>query len=104
MSEENLSGKTFGVMDHYGLFVGIARRLAKSGARVIYSTPIDRRDSINEAIIGDGMPEIECTDDLWPMKKQIDCFVFPDIRHQGMQAELRSQGYPVWGKPGRHDS
>jgi len=100
MSEENLSGKTFGVMDHYGLFVGIARRLAKSGARVIYSTPIDRRDSINEAIIGDGMPEIECTDDLWPFKKQIDCFVFPDIRHQGMQAELRSQGYPVWGSQG----
>ena len=97
MSEENLSGKTFGVMDHYGLFVGIARRLAKTGARVIYSTPTDRRDSIYEAIIGDGMPDIQCCDDLWDFKKEIDAFVFPDIRHHGMQNELRSQGYPVWG-------
>jgi len=68
-----------------------------SGARVFYATPIDRKDRIDEAIIGDGMPDIHCVDDLWGYKNQIDCFVFPDIRHCGMQDELRSQNKPVWG-------
>lgn len=93
----DLSSKTFGVFDHFGLFVGIARRLAESGARVMYCTPEDRNDRINEAIIGDGMHDIHCVDNLWDSKKKIDCFVFPDIRHSGMQEELRSQGIPVWG-------
>jgi hypothetical protein len=88
---------TFGICDHFGLFTSLAVRLAKSGARVLYSTPIDRRDSISEAIQGDGIQGVECVDDLWPHKKEIDTFVFPDIRHSGMQAELRSQGLAVWG-------
>jgi hypothetical protein len=93
----DLSSKTFGVFDHHSLFLPVALRLAESGARVLYQTPTDRRDSINEAIVGDGFPEIECCDDLWLVKKEVDCFVFPDVRHMGMQLELRSQGFPVWG-------
>jgi hypothetical protein len=95
MSE--LSSKTFMVFDHFGLFVGLAQRLAESGARVFYSTPIDRRDSIYEAVIGDGFSDIKCVDEFWPYKDKVDCFVFPDIRHDGLQAELRKQGLPVWG-------
>ena len=93
----DLSNKTFGVLDHFGLFVSLARRLAESGARVIYSTPIDRDDRIEESIIGDGMPDLHVVDSLWEHKNKIDCFVFPDIRHSGMQDELRSQGKNVWG-------
>lgn len=93
---ENLSSECFLVSDHRGLFVGLARRLAKTGARVFYCTPQDRRDRIDEAVIGDGA-ELEWTDDLWMVKRQVTCFVFPDIRHEGEQLELRKQGYPVWG-------
>jgi hypothetical protein len=96
---ENLSTETFLVHDHRGLFVGLARRLAKTGARVFYCTPQDRRDRVNEALVGDGC-ELEWTDDLWLVKRDVTCFVFPDIRHEGEQAELRSQGYPVWGSQG----
>ena len=96
----DLSSKTFGVFDHYGLFTALARRLAQSGAKVFYATPVDRRDRITDAIVGDGMPDIVCVDELWTEKAKIDCFVFPDIRHSGLQAELRSQGLPVWGSQG----
>jgi len=89
--------RTFGVLDHFGLFVGLAQRLAESGARVLYSTPIDRYDRINEAIVGSGFDDFEWVEELWDFKKDIDCWVFPDIRHSGFQNELRSQGLPVWG-------
>jgi len=94
---EGMSSKVFGVFDHFGLFVGLARRLAESGARVYYATPIDRKDAINEAIIGDGMQDLLCTDDLWQFKAQIDTWVFPDIRWAGLQNDLREQGIAVWG-------
>lgn len=94
---ENLSDKTFCVFDHFGLFVGLAQRLSKSGARVLYCTPVDRYDRLNEAIIGDGLDGIEWVEELWDNKKETDCFVFPDIRHAGLQNELREQGLPVWG-------
>src|ERR1700746_1526713 len=97
---EDYSGKCFCLMDHYGLFVGTAVRLAESGARVLYCTPVDRYDRINEAIVGDGFEGIEWVEEFWPLKKEIDCFCFPDIRHNGLQAELRSQGFAVWGSQG----
>lgn len=94
---EDFSNKTFAVFDHFGLFVGLAQRLAKSGARVIYCTPVDRHDRLNEAVVGYGIDGIEWVEELWPYKNEIDCFVFPDIRHSGLQNELRSQNLPVWG-------
>jgi hypothetical protein len=96
----DFSSKTFAVFDHFGLFCGLAQRLAESGARVLYSTPVDRYDRLNEAVIGDGLKGIEWVEEFWPFKSQIDCFVFPDIRHNGLQAELRSQNLPVWGSQG----
>jgi hypothetical protein len=92
----DISSTSFGVQDHQGLFLPIARRLAESGARVYYATPIDRRDSINEGVVGD-VDGIQWCDDLWLVKNKVDTFVFPDIRHMGMQLELRDQGRAVWG-------
>ena len=89
--------RCFCVCDHRGLFLGIARRLAGLGHRVLYNLPEDRRDTLNDAVIGDNIPGIECVDDIWHKKSEVDCFVFPDVRRLGEQLELRSQGYPVWG-------
>ena len=89
--------RTFCVFDHYGLFTGMAERLAKTGARVLYQTPVDRYDRINEGVIGSDIEGVEWVEEFWPHKSEVDCFVFPDIRHSGLQAELRAQGFPVWG-------
>ena len=88
---------TFLVFDKNGLFLPLARRLAEDGDRVLYQTPADSRDRVNEDVIGEGFPDLEWCEDLWLIKKEVDCFVFPDVRHLGIQQELRSQGYPVWG-------
>lgn len=93
----DLSSTSFAVVDHHGLFLPIAKRLGETGARVYYQTPIDRRDSINEAVIGDGIEGIEWCEDFWLVKSKVDTFVFPDVRHLGEQEELRSQGFAVWG-------
>ncbi len=93
----DLSHKCFCVVDHHGLFVDIARRLAESGSRVFYHTPEDKRDLINDAVVGAGLPGVTCCDDFWLVKDHVDCFVFPDIRHEGEQKELRDQGFAVWG-------
>lgn len=90
------STKTYGIFDHHGLFLPIGRRLGQSGARVLYATPIDCRDRINEDVIGEGFPDLEWCEDLWLVKNEVDCFMFPDVRHLGMQLELRSQGFHVW--------
>lgn len=96
---ESFNDKVFCVFDHHGLFLPLALRLAESGAKVWYQTPQDRRDLLNDAVIGDGMESrgVFCTDDFWLHKEEIDTFVFPDIRHCGEQKELRGQGLAVWG-------
>jgi hypothetical protein len=93
-----LSDKTIAVVDH-GVFLPLARCLAKSGARVIYHNPswADSYPTINKGIIGNGFPDIECVLDIWEVKNSVDAFVFPDIFHAGLQKELRAQGFAVWG-------
>jgi hypothetical protein len=93
----DLPNTTFCVIDH-GFGLPIARRLAAEGSRVLYYTPWEKAYPVlNEAIIGDGFPEIERCNDFWSRKNEIDVFVFPDVYHQGLQQELRSQGKAVWG-------
>lgn len=93
----DLSNKTFLVRDH-GFFLPLARRLAATGAKVYYAPTWEKAyPMLNEGVIGDGFPDIEYCSDLWLVKNKVDCFVFPDIYHQGEQRELRSQGLPVWG-------
>lgn len=93
----DLPNTTFCVIDH-GFGLPIARRLAAEGSRVLYYTPWEKAYPVlNEAIIGDGFPEIKRCNDFWVRKDEIDVFVFPDVYHQGLQQELRSQGKAVWG-------
>ncbi len=94
---DDLSTKTVLVFDH-GFFLPLARKLAESFGRVLYHTPWEKAYPVlNEGIIGAGFGDIKRCDDFWPLKKEIDLFVFPDIYHAGLQEELRSQGFRVWG-------
>ncbi len=99
---KDLSQITCCVIDH-GLGLPLAQRLAKAYKRVLYHTPWERgHPTINECVIGDGFENLERCDDFWKVKSEIDLFVFPDIHHGGLQVELASQGFPVWGS--RHGS
>ena len=93
----DVSQSTIAVIDH-GLGIPVAQRLAKGFKRVIYCCPNEEGlPTINKCIIGDGMDGIEKVEDFWRVKKEIDCFCFPDIGFSGLQLELESQGFPVWG-------
>ena len=94
----DISSKTFCVCDH-GLFLPLARKLAESGARVLYHK-LDWQKAfplLTDGAIGDGLSDIEVALDLWEVKDEVDCFVFPDIYWSGLQEELRRQGKNVWG-------
>jgi len=85
------------VIDH-GLYIPLARKLAQSYKRVLYHTPWERGfPTVNDCCLGEGFGDIERCDDFWEVKDEIDLFIFPDILHSGLQAELRNQGFPVWG-------
>lgn len=97
----DLSSKTFLCADH-GFFIPVARRLAESGAKVYYQNLAWPKayPMLNDGVLGDGTKDIEMCLDFWPIKNKIDCFVFPDLGHMGLQKELRSQGFAVWGAMG----
>lgn len=97
MSE--VSSKTLLCYDN-GLFLPVAERLAREGGfgRVLWFSPYEQGFSkLNEAIIGSGLERVERVWDIWKIKKEVDCFAFFDIENSGLQLELESQGFPVWG-------
>lgn len=97
---KEVSDTTFCVVDH-GLFIPIARRLAKEAKRVLYHRPAeDGFPTINNCIIGDGFDDIEKCDDIWRVKNEVEVWCFPDIGFSGLQLELESQGRAVWGSRG----
>jgi predicted RNase H-like HicB family nuclease len=92
-----LSECTVAVIDH-GLFSHVARRLARDCKLVYYWTPWERSfPLVREGNIGGGFSDIERIDDFWPIKTEVDFWVFPDVGFSGLQAELKSQGCKVWG-------
>jgi hypothetical protein len=96
---EDFSNRTVLVFDH-GFFLPLARRLAEPGGfgKVYYHTPFEKAfPTLNEGIIGAGFDDIIRCNDPWAIKNKIDLWVFPDIYHQGLQADLRAQGCRVWG-------
>lgn len=95
---KDVSDVTFCVVDH-GLFaVPMAQRLAREAKHVYLHTPWEEGfATINKAILGDGFADIERCNDIWKIKDSVDCWVFPDIQHSGLQLEIEAQGFPVWG-------
>jgi hypothetical protein len=88
------------VVDH-GLFLPIAQKLAEQYKQVFYWSPHERMmPRLEEGVIGDGFRNLTKVNDIWRIKSQCDLFVFPDVGFSGLQNELISQGFPVWGHHG----
>lgn len=82
----------------FGLFIHVARRLAREFAEVSYcpvawETPFPR---IRDAVLGDGYEEIKWVESPFDCM-DYDLFVFPDIGLGPMQEHLESMGKCVWG-------
>lgn len=92
----NISDKHFRVIDK-GIFLPIARRIAREGIRVSYWTPNEKAFPTLRDCIGDGFPEIKRVNSIWENPNEVDCWVFPDIGFAEEQKELLSQGRLVWG-------
>lgn len=92
-----LSESVVCVIDH-GLFHHVARRLARDCKKVYFWTPWERSfPVIREGNIGSGFQDVKRIEDFWPIKSEVDFWVFPDVGFAGLQEELKSQGFAVWG-------
>jgi hypothetical protein len=88
------------VVDH-GLFLPIALKLAEQMGKVYYWSPWDDcAPKVEKGIIGDGFENLHRVESIWDIKSECDLFVFPDVGFAGLQKELVSQGYAVWGHHG----
>jgi hypothetical protein len=84
-----------------GTFWPVAERLARGFKKVYYHKPNgEEMETFAQAIRGDGHSSVEYLSDFWPHKKEIDLFIFPDCVDGGLQLELQSQGFAVWGSKG----
>lgn len=93
-----VSAATACFVDHGGLYLPLALKLAESYKRVIYTDPNESAfPKVDKYIIGDGFKNLERVGSFWPLKSEIDLFIFPDSQGFEVQAELISQGYQVWG-------
>jgi len=85
------------IADH-GLFSHVGRALSKSVKHVYYWSPWDKAfPSVTDWVIGEGFENMTRVESIWDVKKDCDLMVFPDIGFSGLQLELESQGFPVWG-------
>lgn len=81
-----------------GVFFPVAMRLARTFKKVYVQIPNgEAGETVARNSLGFGVPGIEPIREFWPLKNEIDLFVFPDCRDWGLQMELQSQGFPVWG-------
>lgn len=81
-----------------GLFLPIARRLARDARKVTYWTPgMERAFPSVRDCLGDGYDDIELVPSLFSNLNDVDCFVFPDVGFSEEQLHLELMGFPVWG-------
>lgn len=86
----------FRVVDK-GLFLPVAQRLARDGARTSYWSPHDRAFPTVRDLVGEGFEGIERVESPFQNKEEVDCFVFPDVGFSWEQHTLIEMGFPVWG-------
>lgn len=90
--------KTALVYDHAGLYVTVARALARGFDRVLYFS--EWRDAFSTSrgrLIGEGFEDLERVRDFFKALDDADVVVFPDMGRYDLQTYLRAQGMPVWG-------
>lgn len=84
-----------------GIYFPVAERLSRDVKKVYYHIPsTEAFETFAMGSRGYGHGKVELLEDFWRIKKQIDVFVFPDAggaAYAGLQLELQSQGFPVWG-------
>lgn len=97
---KELSDTTACVID-YGIYFPVAERLSRDLKQVYYHIPGGEAfETFAMGSRGYGHEDVELIEDFWRIKKQIDVFVFPDAAgasYSGIQLELQSQGFPIWG-------
>jgi hypothetical protein len=95
---DDLSKKTVLVADS-GQFTEVAIRLKREFGRVIFWNPelVESFPMVAKNAIGNGFEEIEWVRDFWPIKDEIDLYVFGDCSQAGLQLEIESQGARVIG-------
>lgn len=87
-----------------GTFFPVAERLARDVKTCYYHKPrAESFQTFAETVRGDGHPQVKYLSDIWPVKDEVDLWVFPDCADAGLQAELVSQGKAVWGSRGAAD-
>jgi hypothetical protein len=96
---KSVSEVHFRVCDH-GLFLPIARRLARDAGKVTYWSPHELAFPTVKSFIGDGFPDFERVESPWQDFDSVDCWCFPDVGFSHLQAEIKGQGRPVWGAGG----
>jgi hypothetical protein len=95
---ENLRKKTAIVWEPGGIFVEIAKRLAKDFGRVLYCNDwVGSYPTSRGLVVGAGDPDFERVVNPWEHADDIDLWVFPDVYNAGLHTYLRSQGKRVWG-------
>ena len=81
-----------------GIFLHVARRLARDYKRVHYWTPWENAfPRLKDSLIGDGYPDLVMAESIESMKDRCQLFVFPDIGYADLQMELVHAGKAVWG-------
>lgn len=89
--------KTCLVWDN-GLFVHVALKLAESFGKVFYGGPyITAFPKSNNTLPGDGLDEITRVLDFWPIARESDLIVFPDVMFADMQEQCDQMGLRVYG-------
>lgn len=84
------------VVDH-GLFLPVARRLARDFKKVYYYTPWEKSFPTVRDCIGDGYDNIERVNSIWDAVHKCDLAVFPDIGFSAEQSAIKALDIPVWG-------
>jgi phosphoribosylamine-glycine ligase len=94
----NLRTKTVLVWEPGGIFVEMAKRLAKDFGRVLYCNDwVGSYPTSRGLVVGSGDPDFERVVDPWAHYDEIDLWVFPDVYNAGLHTHLREQGKRVWG-------
>jgi hypothetical protein len=94
---KEISDITVCVIDR-GVYFPVAQRLARDCKKVYYHRPNGETfKTFAQAAPGDGHEDVTYCNDIWKIKKEVDVWVFPDCEDDGLQLELESQGFHVWG-------